>query len=69
MPLNKGGLGLRRVTTMNDSLLAKLLWRWHKEEGEWRNIWDDKYNRENHNFNQFLNNELVQGGSMIWKNV
>ena len=34
MPFNKGGLGLRRVTTMNDSLFVKLLWRWHKEEGE-----------------------------------
>ena len=47
MPLNKGGLGLGRVTTMNDSLLAKLLWRWHKEEGEWKDIWNNKYNREN----------------------
>ena len=69
MSLNKGGLGLRRVTTMNEFLLAKLLWRWHKEEGEWRNIWVEKYNRDNYNFNQFLHNDLVQGGSMIWKNV
>ena len=65
MPYNKGGLGLRRVTTMNDSLLAKLLWRWHKEEGERRDIWTDKYNRENHNLNHLLNNESVQGGFMI----
>lgn len=34
MPFNKGDLGLRRVTAMNDSFLSKLLWRWHKEEGE-----------------------------------
>ena len=69
MPLNKGGLGLIRVTTMNEFLLAKLLWRWHKEEGEWKNIWANKYNKNNINFNQFLQNDLEQGGSMIWKNV
>lgn len=61
MPFNKGGLGLRRVTTMNDYLLSKLLWRRHKEEGEWRGIWNDKYNRENQDLKHFLNNETFQG--------
>ena len=54
---------------MNEFLLAKLLWRWHKEEGEWKNIWVGKYNRDHYDFNHFLNSELEQGGSMIWKNA
>ena len=69
MPFEKGGLGLRRITTMNKFLLAKLLWRWHKEEGEWKNIWVDKYNRDNYEINHFLNIDLEQGGSMMLKNA
>lgn len=38
MPYKKGGLGLRRVTSMNDYLMEKMLWRWQKENGEWKNI-------------------------------
>ncbi len=34
IPKGKGGLGLQRISFMNELLLAKLLWRWHKEEGE-----------------------------------
>lgn len=69
MPLNKGGLGLRRITIMNELLLAKLLWRWHKEEGECKNIQADKQNRDNHDLNHLLHIDLEQGGSMIWKNA
>ena len=69
MPFYKGGLGLRRVTIMNDSLFAKLLCRWHKDEGEWCDIWKDKCNRENQDLNHFLNNKTFQGGSMIWKHA
>ena len=58
MPRKKGGFGLRRVTSMNDLLLAKLLWRWHKEDGEWKNIWNDKYNFDNSDFYHFLNNNV-----------
>lgn len=54
MPIKKGGLGLIRVITMNDSLLAKLLWQWHQEDGEWRDIWNNKYNKDNQGFNLFL---------------
>ena len=50
IPRGKGGLGLQRISTMNELLLAKLLWRWHKEEGKWRNIWADKYNRDHFDF-------------------
>ena len=64
IPINKEGLGLRRVLTMNDSLLAKLIRRWHQEEGECRDIWNDKYNRENLGFNLFLSNEVSQGGNL-----
>ena len=59
MPFDKGGLGLRRFSSMNDSLLAKLIWRWHKEEGEWRDIGNDKYNRENQDLKLFLSNETL----------
>ena len=54
---------------MNELLLAKLLWRWHKEEGEWRNIWDFKYNWDDFDFKHFLLFDFDQGGSQIWKNA
>lgn len=38
MAFNKGGLGLGRVASMNDSFLEKFIRRWHKEEGEWKDI-------------------------------
>ena len=69
MPQKKGGLGLRRVSAMNDFLLAKFLWRWHKDLGEWKNIWTNKHNRDNFDFFHFLNSDVRQGGSLIWKNV
>lgn len=53
---------------MNYFLMAKLLWRWDKESGEWKNIWNDKYNFENLDLYYFLNINVEQGGSMIWKN-
>ena len=54
---------------MNDLLMEKLLWRWHKEVGEWKNIWTDKYNIDNFDFYHFLNSNIDQGEYMIWKNV
>ena len=50
-------------------MLAHLIWRWHKEEGEWRDIWNDKYNRENQDLKLFLSNETLQEGLMIWKHA
>lgn len=47
--------------------MAKLSWRWHKEDGEWKNIWNDKYNFDNFDFYHFLNSNVDQGGSMILK--
>ena len=61
MPSKKRGLGLRRVITINDYLLAKLIWRWHQEQGDWRDIWNDKYNRENLRFSLSLSNEMSKG--------
>lgn len=63
IPKGKGGIGLRRISIMNELLLAKLLWRWHKEEGEWRNIWDFKYNWDGFDFKHFLLSNIDQGGS------
>ena len=54
---------------MNELLLAKLLWRWHKEEGEWKNIWDFKYNWDGFDFKHFLLSKIDQEGSQIWKNA
>ena len=65
MPINKGGLGLRRVMTMNDSLISKIIFTWHQEKGECRDTCNDKYNRENLGFNPFLSNEVSQGCSKI----
>ena len=68
IPKGKGGLGLQRISTMNELLLAKLLWRWHREDGEGRNIWDNKYNRDHTDFLHFLSSKDAQGGSQIWNN-
>ena len=54
---------------MHDFLLVKLLWRWYKEVGEWKHIWNDKYKKDNIDFNHFLNSNVDQGGSLIWKNA
>jgi hypothetical protein len=68
-PVEKGGLGLRKVSEMNDFLMAKLLWRLFKDKGEWKEIWTNKYNWEKKSFNQFLSSNNMQGGSAIWKHA
>ena len=68
MPYKKGGLGLRRISSMNDFLMAKLLWRWYHEDGEWKNIWNDKYNFLNLDLFHYLYDNVDQGGSTIWRN-
>ena len=69
IPKGKGGLGFWRLSFMNELLMVKLIWRWHKEEGEWRNIWDFKYNWDDFDFKHFLLSNSNQGGSQIWKNA
>ena len=32
-----------------------------KKEAEWKDIWNDKYNRDNQDLKHFLNNEAFQG--------
>lgn len=43
-PLEKGGLGLGKLLSRNDALLAKWLWRFpHEEDNIWHSIIGAKY--------------------------
>ena len=42
-PISEGGLGIRKISSMNKSLLAKQDWRVYHDYKEWSTIWKHKY--------------------------
>ena len=52
---------------MNDFLLSRLIWRLYNEDGEWKDIWNDKQNNQNQGFNLFLGSQDTQEGFVIWR--
>ena len=46
-PIANGGLGIRKITTFNEALLGKWLWRFGKEEDRlWRRVVVSKYGED-----------------------
>ena len=68
MSKERGGLGVKRVKDMNDSLLMKWWWRYGKEENAmWRRIIAGKYGEGE--FSWLPNVEECKKGSRIWKDI
>ena len=63
-PKNKGGLGVRRLWDLNNSLLTKIGWRLGEENTNWGNIMKAKY-LSNTPFNWNLFSDDLLGGSKI----
>ena len=46
-PIANGGLGIRKITTFNEALLGKWLWRFGKKEDRlWRRVVISKYGED-----------------------
>lgn len=64
-PKQVGGLGLRKLTTMNKVCLAKLGWNLYKDDRElWCKVLDDKYT--SNNLIVIVGNKKAQESS-LWK--
>ena len=58
LPIAKGGLGIRKLTTFNKALLGKWLWRFGIEENRlWRRVIALKFGEE------------LGGGPLSWERV
>ena len=42
-PISEGGLGIKKIRSMNKALLAKQGWRTYHDNKEWSTIWKHKY--------------------------
>ena len=67
--IKKRGFWLRKISNMNDFLLGNLICRLYNDEGEWKDIWNNKYNMENKSFIFFLSSDDIEGGLVIWKHA
>jgi len=66
MPTNKGGLGLRKMDTINKAFQCKLAWKiLTNEDSIWTRLMRDKYLKNK----EFLVYAIRPTDSHIWKNV
>lgn len=65
-PKEKGGLGLRDPSVLNQVLAAKLRWRWMQGGKDlWKEIWTAKYNMPS-TPEEILRKQETPRGSDIW---
>ena len=65
-PIREGGLGIKKIRSMNKALLAKQGWRTYHYEKEWSNIWKNKYVFNVNSLADFLSSPDVLYPSAIW---
>jgi len=66
-PKEKGGLGLRDPSILNQVLAAKLWWRWMQGGKDlWKEIWTVKY-RMPTTPEEILRKQEIPRGSTIWE--
>ena len=65
-PIKEGGLGIRKIRSMNKALLAKQGWRTYHNDKEWSTIWKHKYLFNVNSLADFLSSPDVLYPSAIW---
>lgn len=65
-PVREGGLGIRKITSMNKALLAKQGWCVFHENKEWSTIWNHKYLLNSDSLSDFISSSDVFHPSSIW---
>ena len=65
-PINEGGLGIRKIRSMNNALLAKQGWRVYHDFKEWSTIWKHKYLFNAEAISDFFSSPDVIHPSSIW---
>lgn len=63
------GIGLRRIRTLNESLLSKQIWRLFYSDSEWCEIWRSKYPLLSSSLFSFINYDFSINGSHIWNHA
>ena len=65
---HKGGLGLRRIATLNRALLGKWIWRFACEKDNlWKQVITTKYGQEDYGWRSKKASEAV--GVRVWKEI
>ncbi|RVX10467.1 putative ribonuclease H protein [Vitis vinifera] len=65
---HKGGLGLRRIVTLNRALLGKWIWRFACEKDNlWKQVITTKYGQEDYGWRSKKASEAV--GVRVWKEI
>ena len=65
-PISEGGLGIRKIKSMNKALLAKQGWRVYHDFKEWSTIWKHKYLFNAEAISDFFSSPDVIHPSSIW---
>jgi ribonuclease HI len=65
-PVREGGLGIRKIRSMNKAFLAKQGWRVFHENKEWSTIWKHKYLLNSDSLSDFISSVDVFHPSSIW---
>ena len=68
LPKSQGGLGIRKISHLNQSLLAKHPWRIFQSTGVWRDILAEKY-LGRLSLNSIFQEAELPMGSYIWNGI